>query len=65
MRNDASPPIRNLGGRPRRAVAVEKVEQLRKQGLSYRQIARRMRLGYGTVRRAYLASRVVGTAAAD
>ncbi len=39
-------------GRPRRSIDLEQVKELRAQGLSCRQIARRMGLGYGTVWRA-------------
>ena len=37
------------GGRPRRQVDVEQVKRLRAQGRSWREIARQLRLGYGTV----------------
>jgi DNA invertase Pin-like site-specific DNA recombinase len=37
------------GGRPRRQVDVEQVKRLRAQGHSWREIARQLRLGYGTV----------------
>ena len=40
-------------GRPPRFVEPELVKQLRSSGLSFRQIARKTGLGYGTVRRAY------------
>lgn len=39
-------------GRPRRSVDAEQVKQLRREGLSWRQIAAQLRLGYGTVYRA-------------
>jgi DNA invertase Pin-like site-specific DNA recombinase len=39
----------NRGGRPRRQVDVEQVKRLRAQGHSWREIARQLRLGYGTV----------------
>ncbi len=42
-------------GRPRRYIAPEHVQELRSQGLSFRQIARKTGFGYGTVRRAILA----------
>jgi transposase len=38
---------------------------MRMQGLSFRAIARKTGLGYGTVRRAYLAAERVGVSAAD
>jgi hypothetical protein len=41
-------------GRPRRYIAPEHVQDLRSQGLSLRQIARKTGFGYGTVRRALL-----------
>jgi DNA invertase Pin-like site-specific DNA recombinase len=41
-------------GRPRRYIAPEHVQELRSQGLSFRQIARKTGFGYGTVRRALL-----------
>jgi DNA invertase Pin-like site-specific DNA recombinase len=40
-------------GRPRRPVPSEVVRKLRDQGLSFRQIARKLSFGYGSVRRAY------------
>jgi len=42
----------NRGGRPRRQVDVEQVKRLRAQGHSWREIARQLRLGYGTVYKA-------------
>lgn len=39
-------------GRPRRSVDPEQVKQLRREGLSWRQIAAQLGLGYGTVYRA-------------
>ncbi len=39
-------------GRPRRSIDLEQVSLLRAQGLSVRQIARLLGLGYGTVWRA-------------
>jgi putative DNA-invertase from lambdoid prophage Rac len=38
-------------GRPKRIFARQEVLELRKRGLSYRQIARRLGIGEGTVRR--------------
>jgi DNA invertase Pin-like site-specific DNA recombinase len=38
-------------GRPKRIFARQEVLELRKRGLSYRQIARQMEIGEGTVRR--------------
>lgn len=44
----------NHGGRPRRDdVAPALVRQLRREGLSFRAIARQVRAGFGTVRKAY------------
>jgi DNA invertase Pin-like site-specific DNA recombinase len=43
-------------GRPRRPVPSEVVRKLRAQGLSFRQIARKLSFGYGSVRRAYHAN---------
>ena len=43
-------------GRPRRPVPSEVVRKLRAQGLSFRQIARKLSFGYGSVRRAYYAN---------
>lgn len=40
-------------GRPRQLVDLGQVILLRAQGLSWRQIARRLGVGYGTVRRAW------------
>jgi len=40
------------GGRPRRNVDAEQVKAMRAAGFSFRQIARQLRLGYGTIRRA-------------
>jgi hypothetical protein len=40
-------------GRPRRFIPPEQVEQLRREGLSFREIARKTGFGYGSVRRAY------------
>lgn len=42
-------------GRPRRNFDLEQVRHLRREGLSLRQIAAQLGLGYGTVRRALLA----------
>ena len=38
-------------GRPKRIFARQRVFELRSQGVSYRQIAKQMRIGEGTVRR--------------
>jgi len=38
-------------GRPKRVFARHRVFELRAQGLSYRQIARQLEIGEGTVRR--------------
>ena len=41
---------RHPGGRPRRIdVAPERLRQIRQQGTSYRQIARELGVGYGTI----------------
>jgi hypothetical protein len=40
-------------GRPRRFIAPDRIERLRRAGLSFREIAKTTGLGYGTVRRAY------------
>ena len=49
------------GGRPRRDdIAPDRVRELREHGLSFRQIARRMQCGYGTVRRAAGITRQIG-----
>jgi DNA invertase Pin-like site-specific DNA recombinase len=40
-------------GRPRVVVRGDKLVELREQGLSWREIARRMGMGVGTVRRAH------------
>lgn len=48
---------RHRGGRPRRNdVTPSHVSALRGRGLSLRQIARQLRAGYGTVRKALQAS---------
>lgn len=39
------------GGRPRRNVSADEIRRLRDAGNSLRQIARQLRLGYGTVHR--------------
>jgi len=44
-------PAMNRGGRPRRALDPVEIERLKSEGLSLRQIARRLRAGYGTVYR--------------
>jgi hypothetical protein len=41
-------------GRPRRFVPPEQVQELRREGLSFREIARKTGFGYGSVRRAYV-----------
>lgn len=43
-------------GRPRRNASSEEVGKLRTEGFSYRQIARSLGFGYGTVRRALAAN---------
>jgi hypothetical protein len=48
-------PANVLVGRPRRYIAPEHVRELRRQGLSFREIARSTGFGYGTVPRAYSA----------
>jgi DNA invertase Pin-like site-specific DNA recombinase len=40
------------GGRPRKTVDTQQAARLRQQGLSFRKIAKTLRLGEGTVRRA-------------
>jgi hypothetical protein len=40
-------------GRPRRPVPADRVHELRRQGLSFREIARQTGYGYGSVRRAF------------
>ena len=40
-------------GRPRRLIASDRIAGLRELGMSFREIARVMGAGYGTVRRAY------------
>jgi DNA invertase Pin-like site-specific DNA recombinase len=40
-------------GRPRRFVPPEQIRELRRKGLSFRQIARKTGFGYGSVRRAF------------
>ena len=40
-------------GRPKRDVDLTELNALKASGLSLRQIARRTRLGYGTIRRAF------------
>lgn len=51
------PDHRNRGGRPRVLIKPEEVSRLRDQErLSWRQIAKRLRRGVGTVRRAYSAA---------
>lgn len=47
-----SPTIpRNRGGRPRRVLDASEIQRLMGEGLSIRQIARRLHAGYGTVYR--------------
>lgn len=46
-------------GRPRCQVSPERIKALRSQGLSYRAIAQKLGLGYGTVRRLYLSLALV------
>lgn len=43
-------------GRPRRYASSEQVGKLRTEGFSYRQIARSLGFGYGTIRRAVAAN---------
>ena len=52
-------------GRPRREAPPGQIRDLYIQGLSFRAIARKTGLGYGTVRRAYLASETSSASAAD
>jgi len=47
------PRTKRPAGRPRTNVPPLLVYQLRAEGLSFRQIARKMGFGYGSVRRAY------------
>jgi len=47
---------RRAAGRPRSKVPPDLILELRRQGLSFREIARHTGCGYGTVRRAYWAS---------
>jgi hypothetical protein len=49
-------------GRPRRPVPAGHVHELRRRGLSFREIAREIGFGYGSVRRAYLSSIELDTA---
>ena len=46
-----SPADRKRGGRPRRALDLAEIQRLQAEGLSLRQIARRLHAGYGTVHR--------------
>ena len=52
-------------GRPRREAPPGQIRDLYTQGFSFRAIARKTGLGYGTVRRAYLASETPRASAAD
>jgi DNA invertase Pin-like site-specific DNA recombinase len=52
-------------GRPRRDVPQGEIRELRNQGLSFRAIADKTGLGYGTVRRAYWGSERIEASAAD
>ena len=52
-------------GRPRRHAPPEEIRELRNQGLSFRAIARKTGLGYGTVRRAYWSVGRIEVSAAD
>jgi len=52
-------------GRPRRHAPPEEIRELRNQGLSFRAIARKTGLGYGTVRRVYWGSERIEASAAD
>ena len=56
---------RKRRGRPRRNAPPDQIRAMRIQGLSFRAIARKIGLGYGTVRRAYWAAEHVGASAAD
>lgn len=46
-----NPAERKRGGRPRRVLHLVEVQRLQAEGLSLRQIARRLHAGYGTVHR--------------
>ena len=46
-------PPKRPSGRPRTEILPETIVQLRDQGLSFRKIAEKTGLGYGTVRRVY------------
>ncbi len=46
------PQTRKTAGRPRLQLAPDYLNDLRRAGLSFREIARRTGLGYGSVRRA-------------
>jgi DNA invertase Pin-like site-specific DNA recombinase len=46
-----SKPGKDLPGRPKKVFARERVPELRAKGYSYRQIARQLKIGEGTVRR--------------
>ena len=63
MRENTAPAKKR--GRPRRDAPPEEIRELRNQGLSFRAIARKTGLGYGTVRRAYWSSERGEAAAAD
>lgn len=52
-------------GRPRSEVAIDQIQEMRTQGLSFRAIAGKVGLGYGTVRRAYWAWKRLEASAAD
>ena len=54
MSGPAPGPRTNVGGRPPRTdVTPAQVRALKRQGLSFHEIARQLRAGYGTVRKAY------------
>ena len=54
LKGSGMPQIRRLSvGRPRRFVPPEQIRELRRKGLSFRQIARTTGFGYGSVRRAF------------
>ena len=52
-------------GRPRLDAPEGQIKEMRIQGLSFRAIARKTGLGYGTVRRRYWAAEQISASAAD
>ena len=52
-------------GRPRRPAPTDAIREMRSQGLSFRAIACKTGLGYGTVRRIYWSSERIEASAAD